>query len=88
MAITPGAYNEIVIGWINQKWPPNNPCPMCHTTSGWELSAPGEIPIRQDVEGTPLGKAVAVVPLTCNNCGNIVLLNAIKIGAIAPASES
>lgn len=82
MAVTLNQYTERVQAWINEKWPPQNPCPMCHTVSGWELAAPLEILIRPDIEGTQRGRVIPVVPLVCNNCSYMVFLGALKIGVL------
>lgn len=88
MTIPVSEYNQRVIAWVNQHWPPRNPCPMCHTASGWDLALPSEIPMRiSDVEGAISGRAIAVVPLTCNNCAYVVCLNAVVMGILDPAQS-
>jgi hypothetical protein len=83
MAISINDYNQRVQAWLNERWPPNNPCPMCHTASGWELGVPGDIILRLDLEGSVPGRALPVVPLICARCGYVVLLGAIKVGLFA-----
>jgi hypothetical protein len=84
MAIPVSDYNRAVQAWINEYWPPNNPCPMCHTASGWELASPADLMLRLDVIGVEPGRSVPVVPLNCARCGYVVLLSAIKMGVIPP----
>jgi hypothetical protein len=58
-------FNQRIQQWINERWPADNPCPLCHTASGWQASPPAQMPIRPDVvEGTPVSQAMVFVTLT------------------------
>lgn len=43
------------------------------------------MPLRTDIVDTPPGRAVAVVPLTCNHCAYVVFLNAVFMGILEPS---
>ena len=88
MEITVPEYNRKVQEWVDSKWPSGAPCPMCQTSSGWELGQLVDMLIRTDIVGTPRGRSIPAVPLFCNNCGHIVLLNALKLGVVISIGNS
>lgn len=61
-----------------------NPCPLCNARA-WNvpdvLYELREYNSGGLVVGGDMG-IMPVVPLVCNNCGNTVLINAVKIGLI------
>jgi predicted nucleic-acid-binding Zn-ribbon protein len=67
---------------LNDKWG-NIACPMCGS-SGWNVS--DTIYELREFHGGNLvlgnGPIVPIVPVSCNNCGNTVLVNALLSGAI------
>ena len=73
-----------VIAFIAQKWSGRS-CPMCGS-GPWSVQDKvfqlSEFHDGNMVIGGPL---IPVVPVTCNNCGYTVVVNAILAGAI-PAS--
>lgn len=84
MAMSVGDYKDHVQAWINEHWPDTDPCPMCRTTSGWELGAPANILLRDDLQNFPMAQVLPAVTLVCAKCGYLVFLSAIKIGLIGP----
>ena len=71
-----------VITHLNEKWK-NRPCPMCGSNS-WNVSDK-VYELREFHGGTLMlgnGPIFPVVPVSCNNCGNSVLVNAIFTGVI------
>ncbi len=71
-----------VIDHLKTKWQ-SRPCPMCHH-GAWSVQD-SVFELREFHHGNMVigGSAlVPVVPVTCNNCGNIVLINAIMAGAV------
>ena len=74
---------------VNTKWG-NRPCPMCNS-SGWNVSD-NIFELREFHGGNVVfgnGPIIPVIPVSCNNCGNTVLVNAIISGAIEkPKSDN
>lgn len=76
--------NEKVFNHLSVKWQKRK-CPMCKTRN-WGVSdaiyelkgfkevghVPGNIPI------------IPVIPVTCENCGNTILVNAIAADIVKP----
>lgn len=73
---------EKLINHLNEKWK-NHPCPMCAANS-WSLSDK-VFELREYHGGNIVlgsGPIYPVMPVTCTNCGNTVMINAIISGAI------
>lgn len=70
---------EKLIKFINNKWR-NQLCPMCGQRV-WNVSDKiFEIREFNDgnmVIGGPDSSIMPVIPITCNNCGNTILINAL-----------
>jgi hypothetical protein len=71
-----------VIAYLQGKWGTNRLCPMC-SRGPWQV----ENRIFQLMEfhqGSIIvgGPVIPLIPVTCANCGNTVLVNAIKAGAV------
>lgn len=66
--------------FLNKKWP-NSACPMCHVNS-WAVN--GWITMLvSDKLGIVLGSPVVpIIALSCNNCGNTLMVNAIVAGVM------
>lgn len=78
-----------VISFIRNKWSDNVICPMCRTRS---FNVSNEIfELRKYnngglvVGGTPI---VPIIPVTCMNCGNTILVNAMVAGAITTNNKN
>lgn len=73
---------EKVIQHLNQKWG-NRACPMCGS-SKWNVS--DNVYELREFHGGNLvlgnGPIFPVIPVSCNNCGNSVMINALVAGAI------
>jgi len=77
---------EKVIQHLNQKWG-SRPCPMCGSNS-WNVSDK-IYELREFQEGHLVignGPIFPVIPVSCNNCGNSVMVNALLSGAIDRSS--
>jgi hypothetical protein len=65
---------------LNRKWRGGKICPVCGT-NGWnvepQLAELRFLSVEAFVVGGPV---IPLVVITCNNCGNTVLINAIKAG--------
>ncbi|MBA0014167.1 MAG: hypothetical protein H0Z53_00880 [Nitrosospira sp.] len=76
-----------VIDFLSEKWG-NRDCQMCGK-GPWEVQDKAfqlmEFHQGNLVVGGPL---IPVIPVTCTNCGNTVLVNAIISGAIKPETEA
>lgn len=72
-----------VISFLSEKWGEKK-CPMCNHDA-WEVQDKvfqlSEFHQGNLVVGGPL---VPVIPVTCTNCGNTILVNALIAGAIDP----
>jgi hypothetical protein len=78
-----------LIAWLEEKWQGEKKCPVCQHTN-WTLNSLiyKLIPFDQGVfiAGGPV---YPVVPVICNNCGNVMFFNALKTGLIdQPKKES
>jgi hypothetical protein len=76
-------YNvEKFIDHLNSKWQ-NTPCPMCKD-SNWTVS--DKVFEMREFHGVNMflgsGSIQPVIPVTCNNCGNSIMVNALVTGAI------
>lgn len=76
-------YNvEKLIQHLNAKWQ-DRPCPMCNANV-WTLSDK-VFEMREYFGGNlvfGVGSINPVIPVTCNNCGNSIMVNALTSGAI------
>lgn len=72
-----------LINHLSKKWKGKN-CPMCGE-GPWNASdSPFEL--REFNEGNLIiggqTSIVPVIPITCNNCGNTILINAVVAGLV------
>ena len=71
-----------IIEHLNSKWG-NKPCPMC-SESKWTVS--DTVYEMREFHGGNMvignGPIIPIIPVSCNNCGNTVLVNAIQAGAV------
>jgi ribosomal protein S27AE len=77
------------ISHLNTKWQ-NKPCPMCGE-SNWSVS--DKVFEMREFHGGNIvlggGAIQPVIPVTCSNCGNSIMVNALVIGVInKPSVES
>ena len=75
-----------VIALLQEKWKGRN-CPLCGE-GNWEVQEkPFEL--REFHGGAMVfgGVIIPVIPITCSNCGNTILVNAIKAGVVERAKE-
>ena len=79
--------SERLIQFLNEKWQ-GRPCPMCHMST-W--SAQNKIFELREFHGGGLviggSPIIPVIPITCNNCGNTILINAIKTKIVISEEE-
>lgn len=74
-------YNQLV-DTINKKWTTKK-CPMCgqnNWTVDDEIQTPIKVGEKKDVQIG--GKFFPIVAVTCLNCGNVVFVNPLVIGAV------
>lgn len=73
-----------VLAHLSDKWQ-GRPCPMCQSGEWSVQSKIFELREYRGgsfvVGGVPI---LPVVPITCGNCGNTLLINAIKLGVLKP----
>lgn len=74
--------NAKVIEMLNKKWATKT-CPMCGVNS-WTISENIYTPVMVEKTGAMyMGKdLLPLVPVTCDNCGNTILVNAKAINCI------
>jgi len=76
--------SQKLLNHLNSKWQ-GRPCQMCGV-GNWTVSD-SIFELREYNQGNMViggGPLIPVVPVTCNNCGNTVFVNAIKAGLIEP----
>lgn len=79
--------SENLINFLNDKWQ-DRPCPMCNERK-WTVQDK-VFELREFHEGslvlggTPI---IPLIPVTCENCGNTILINALKTGVVKPGRE-
>jgi hypothetical protein len=79
--------HEKLTRFVAAKWRPPFQCPYC-LTNNWNITH--EVFQLTEFSGAGLvigGPVVPIAPVTCNNCGHTVLLNAIIAGVIEPKNE-
>ena len=78
---------EKLLNEINAKWT-NKKCPMCNRNN-WNISknmvAPMALSDKGDIELG--GQIMPLVALTCMNCGNVLFVNPLVIGAVDTSNE-
>lgn len=76
-----------VIEHLKQKWQ-GKPCPMCGH-GNWKVQD-STYQLIEFNEGRFVlgGSVIPIVPVTCSNCGNTVLINAIMAGTVKRKEES
>ncbi len=73
--------------FVGTKWRPPFQCPYCQMNN-WNITR--EVFQLTEFSGGGLvvgGPVVPLAPVTCNNCGHTVLLNALIAGAVEPPKE-
>jgi hypothetical protein len=78
--------NRLIIRRINEVWTGNRPCPICSKSTRWDIS--GIHQVQQYNEGNHCpGAAIApLILVSCRNCGNTILFNAISLGIVDPST--
>jgi ribosomal protein S27AE len=75
--------SENIIQHLSAKWK-GRACPMCGT-GNWTVSDK-VFELREYHDGNIVlgsGPIVPLIPVTCDNCGNVVFVNAIVAGSVA-----
>lgn len=80
-----------VVDWINEKIPGGWKCNLCGERKGWRIN-PTPVEVREHDENVIFSsdsKLIAIVVLTCANCGHMNLMDVETIGIkiLAPKSE-
>ncbi len=76
--------SEKLVKHLKEKWNGRS-CPMCQT-GNWTISDT-IFEIREFNQGSVVigaGPLIPVIPVTCENCGNTLFINAIKAGIVDP----
>ncbi len=74
--------SEDLIKFLNEKWQ-DQACPMCNEKK-WVVQDK-VFELREFHEGdlvlggTPI---IPIIPVTCQNCGNTILINALETGVV------
>lgn len=71
------------LAWIELHWGRDKTCPMC---GGWDWKMSDQIGVlagQMDLDrNVDLTKGMPIVPVTCEVCGFVALLDAVKAGLI------
>lgn len=78
---------EKLLSEINQKWITKS-CPMCGQNN-WNVDGNIVSPMRLSGSGDIQlgGEMMPLVAVTCMNCGNVVFVNPLVIGAVDTDSK-
>ncbi len=81
-----GIDDKKLIAHLAAKWT-GRPCPMCGAAN-WNAQN-SSFQLMEFHGGNVVigGPVIPVVPITCANCGNTVLINAIVAGVLSPRTE-
>lgn len=74
--------SEKFLSHLKEKWG-GRPCPLCGI-GNWNVSD-SVYELREFHDGNLVlgsGPIVPVVPVTCSNCGNTIMVNALLSGAV------
>jgi len=76
-----------VLQFLKVKWH-GQTCPLCN--SGNWTAQDSTFQLMEFNAGSLVvgGPVIPVIPITCSNCGNVVLVNAIVANAVTPAIGS
>ena len=79
--------SEKVIKHLQEKWK-GAKCPMCGEGS-WGVQD-SVFQLTEFSQGNVIlgGPVIPVIPVSCNNCGNTILVNAIQIGVVKQSEEN
>lgn len=80
--------SEKIIKYLSDKWKGRS-CPM-YGTGNWNIS--DKVFELREFNGGDMviggnSPIIPIVPVTCDNCGNVVMVNAIVAGAVSPVSQ-
>ena len=82
MKLTPEQVERLLTA-LDQKWPDPKVCPVCKNTTWDTLDIVFELKsYSQGQESDEEETVMPLVPLTCKNCGNTILINVIAAGVI------
>lgn len=72
-----------IVSFLKEKWG-GRICPLCQS-GGWIVQDSCFQLMTYNSGGIVLGgPVIPVIPVTCNNCSNTVLINAILAGVVNP----
>jgi hypothetical protein len=86
MKLTQDQYDKLT-KFVEQKWQKPYQCPYCRSNN-WNITH--EVYQLTEFSGGNLvlgGPVVPLAPVTCNNCGHTVLLNALVAGVVDQKKE-
>lgn len=79
---------QLINVWLTNKWGANKQCPMCGHVSWSAGPMPGLVVRGANDSGDMMAGGYPCVVVTCTNCGNTILVNAIVAGIRdLPAAE-
>lgn len=71
------------IAILDTKWPDPKICPVCGNTAWDTVDVVFELKSYENArESSEQATVMPLVPLTCKNCGNTILINVLTIGVL------
>jgi hypothetical protein len=73
-----------IVAWLDEKWGHARPCPQCGASQWGILQYPAHLLMGRSDGSTELSGNYPCIGVMCNNCGNTILVNALKSGVQLP----
>lgn len=74
--------NSLIIRRINEVWTGNRPCPICSKSTRWDISGIHQVQQYNEGNHCPGAAITPLVQINCQNCGHVVMFNAIALGVV------
>ena len=87
LIMTNATVDPSILQFLNSKWRPPKLCQVCGTNT-WDVEANlAELRFLNMGGFTVGGPVIPLIVITCKNCGNTILINAVKAGWIPPTQQ-
>jgi hypothetical protein len=68
--------------FLNEKWK-NSACPQC-TVNNWQVNGWLTMIVSDRIGIVLGGPVIPIIALSCGNCGNTIMVNALTAGVMPP----